>query len=173
MDKVKSNSDLLFSTVGLVVILFLLIAADKLLGPIKDRLDHEIAGEKFNNFFQALGNIIKAAFVKPVIAVDHTYNQFTNLFAPMLLVILAFIIAVTVCIVLCKSLLQKEDAFLNKIIVGIWIVIFLGLIYFIARVGWYLIALNFKVMLVSALAILIVGSIFTVGVKGRKTNALS
>lgn len=169
MDRVKANTDLVSTTFGLISIFIVALFANKLLEPIKNRQDHELAGEKFGGVFQGLKNLILTAIGKPVVPVETTYSFFLNLLLPFLLVCLASAIALFVVYHLVKSFGDYEDSLLNKFLKVIFILIFVAVVSFLVPVALHLLWLNFKVLFAM---LLIVGLILGVVVhKGSQAKS--
>lgn len=156
MERVKENTDLVSTTFGLISIFIVILFANKLLEPIKNRPDHELAGEKFGGFFQWLKNLIFKAIGKPVVTVETTYSFFLNLLIPFLLVCLACAIALFVVYHLVKSFGDYEDSLLNKFLKVIFILIFVAVVSFLFPVALHLLWLNFKVLFTIFLGVVLI-----------------
>ncbi|MEH7308688.1 hypothetical protein [Neobacillus drentensis] len=76
--------------VGAAIGLFLL--ADMLTSPIKHRGYQELRDEMMGNFSFSFANIFREAFDKSILSVEKTYSVLTNMFLPMLFIMVAAII---------------------------------------------------------------------------------
>jgi hypothetical protein len=165
----KENLDLISITLGLIIISILILVANKLLEPIKDRQGYELAGEKLSGFLTGIKNMIFESIGTPIVPVENTYSFFINLLFPFLLLCLACGIAIFVIFHLVKSFVNIEDIMFNKILSVIFMLIFLSVLCFLLPITWQLLLLNVKVLFFWAFIIfIIIGAIFQ---KSYKTKS--
>lgn len=148
MAKIKRNLDLVCSSLGIVLTFLLIMTADNLLDPIKGRQDYHLKGEKFSGFFRKMGNEISEICGLPATApVENTYNVFSNLMIPLLLVCISLAIACFAFGYLLKTMIYSDDMWINKVLSGMLGVLYLGVIILTARIAWFLFVLNLKVFI--------------------------
>jgi hypothetical protein len=135
--------------VGAAIGLFFL--ADLLTSPIKDRGYQELRDEMMGNFSSSFANIFREAFDKSVLPVEKTYSVFTNMFLPMLLIMVAAIILLIVMYFLGRSLLFDSDQVLDKGLKFLLVSAIGYLMYKMVQNGWYLIVLNLKMAIIMGL----------------------
>ncbi len=161
MEKPKENTDLISTTLGLIIIFIVMLVVNKLLEPLKSKQEYELSGEKLSGLFQSVKNTILVAFGTPTIPVESSYNLYLNLLFPFILVCLACAIAVFVIFHLVKSFIYDEDIIFNKVLTIIFILILISVLCFLLTVAWHLLFLKLKAIFTLALVIAIIfGAVF-------------
>lgn len=162
------NLDLVWSTLGIILICLLMLTADKLLGPIKGRPDYDLTGEKFSGFFRGLGNkISEICGVPTTVPVENTYSVFSNLVIPFLFVCISLAIACFVFGLLMKTMIYSEDLLINKVFNGVLGIAYLGVMLLTIRIAWFLFVLNLKVLFASVIGFVLIASLIYGWTKSR------
>lgn len=145
--------------VGAAIGLFFL--ADLLTTPIKQRDYQELRDEMMGNLSSSFANIFREAFYKSVLPVEKTYSVFTNMFLPMLLIMVAAIILLIIMYFLGRSLLFDSDQVLDKGLKFLLVGALGYLIYKMFENGWYLFVLNLKIAIITGLLAFFVLALFS------------
>lgn len=156
LENAKKNLDLILYTLGFIAAIGLLFISEKLSAPVKGREFQELKDEMMNNFSISIANFIREALGKNVFMIDKTFSYFGNLFIPLVMVIAATIILISIVWYLGKSVVLNEDNLPDKIL-KVLLALASGFLVFQAmKTEWFLIILNIKM----ALLILVMGAFF-------------
>jgi hypothetical protein len=147
LEKAKKNVDLILYTLGFIAAIGLLFISEKLSAPIKGREFHQLKDEMMNNFSLSIANVIREAFGKNELMIEKSYSYFSNLFIPMVLVIIAALILISIIWYLGKSVINDEDNLFDKIL-KLLLAVATGFVVFLAMKNeLFLLILNLKMAL--------------------------
>jgi hypothetical protein len=161
LEKLEGAWQYIAYTFGVGVAIGLFFLADLLTSPIKHRGYQELRDEIIGNFSSSFANIFRKAFDKSLLPVEKTYSVFTNMFLPMLLIMVAAIILLIVMYFLGRSLLFDGDQVLDKGLKFLLVGAIGYLTYKMVQNDWYLFVLNLKMAIIMGLLAFFVLALFT------------